>query len=248
MSNPFNLIFSEIFDSINKSKNYPLTPNLNPTEIYNEGWMVRFLVSYSKKCHIVLKDSSGLELVDFGKINNWTSEGLISSPFLKVKKNRESHTHADVALGDFRINYIERGEIKLDNDAKIFGIIEAKMGSNLSPGTTYAKNYNQASRNLACIASNIPDKCKSFFLVAAPEEKIKHHKIYATVDKGSMIKQIEDRYVLSGLSKDMNVTSKANDATVGVVSFESWIEHFQSQEKNFLLEFYENCKFWNRIR
>ena len=70
-------------------------PNINPTQIYNEGWMTRLLMKQS------ILEKTKLEKFDFGKFNNWTSEALISSPFLKAKKCKEGYTHADIAFGDF---------------------------------------------------------------------------------------------------------------------------------------------------
>ena len=51
------------------------------------------------------------------------------------------------------------------------------MGSKLSAGTKNAPNYNQASRNLACIAFNtLSSNYDIFFAVVAPEQKIEEHK------------------------------------------------------------------------
>lgn len=223
-------------------------PNINPTEIYNEGWMTRLLVYYS------LQEKINLEDLDFKKIETWTSEALISSPFVKADFKREGYTHADMALGDFSVDYKDRGEIKILDNAKIFGIIEAKMGSNLSQGTTHAPNYNQASRNLACIASNTFDKeCEIFFGVAAPEKMLKKHEIKEQIDLNTMICQIEERFsdYTSEFKKDVKmdlIISKAKRCNVWMISYEKWIENFNHVEiKKILKEFYNKAKFWNRI-
>jgi len=195
-------------------------PGINPTVIYNEGWMTRLLVYESIQEKIQLSD------IDFGKISNWTSEALISSPFVKANTHREGYTHADMALGDFSVNFNERGEIIVPKNAKVFGIIEAKMGSNLSQGTTHFKDYNQASRNLACIASNTCDiNCKIFFYVAAPEKKISEHEIKKQIDLRIMIDQIVFRfkeYSDDYYSIDAVFYSK-DDLVPGVPESQTWL-------------------------
>jgi len=120
--------------------------NISPTILYNEGWMIRLLVELS------IEAKTKLQNIDFGKINQWYSEGLLSSPFLARKRNdnlAEGFTHADMALGDFKVNFAKRGDLSVEGSDGIFGVIEAKMGSKLSAGTKNAPTYNQASRNLA---------------------------------------------------------------------------------------------------
>lgn len=223
-------------------------PNLNPTEIYNEGWMTRLLVFESVKEKIRLRD------IDFRSISYWTSEALISSPFVNARKYREGYTHADMALGDFSVAFNERGEIKISKTAKVFGIIEAKMGSNLSQGTTHFKEYNQASRNLACIAHNTYDiDCEIFFYVVAPEKKISEHEIKKQIDLQTMIDQIIIRF--KGYSDEFKkdcqmdlIISKANKCKVASISYEDWIEKIiDASSRKSLFEFYEKAKKWNRI-
>lgn len=233
--------FKDLIDSIdNHDKN--LIPKINPTEIYNEGWMTRLLVYYSIKQGVVLND-----VIDFSKIENWSSEGLISSPFIHVKENREGYTHPDIALGDFNIDYSERGEIIVSPNAKTFGIIEAKMKSNLSQGTTNAKNYNQASRNLACITYNTVNKCNTFFLVVSPLKMIKQHNLDEQVQKDIMINQIKDRFSHSNISIDYDLIAKAENCKTSIISYELWLDLLTVTEKEDLLEFYTKCKKWNRI-
>ncbi len=68
------------------------------------------------------------------------------------------------------------------------------MGSNLSQGITHAKNFNQASRNITCIAHNTRcnSACETFFFIAAPSEQLAKDKIQEQLDKA--IHQIEQRY------------------------------------------------------
>jgi len=76
------------------------TIHLNPTTFYNKGWMIRLLVKKS------IEEKKTVGTINFADISNWTSEGLISSPFVSAPFNREGYTHADIALGDFKINNV----------------------------------------------------------------------------------------------------------------------------------------------
>ncbi len=233
----------DIINSINK-----IQSNLNPTEIYNEGWMTRLLVYYS------IQKGIKLPFVDFSTINNWTSEALISSPFVKADKYKEGYTHADMALGDFTVNYEKRGEIIVNDNAETFGIIEAKMGSNLSSGTKHVANYNQASRNVACIAHNTSQcDCNVFFAVVAPDKKIRYHNLIQQTHPEYLKEQIEQRYSLYEPDSMVwdnykEVMDKVNVCKVQVVSYEDWIDTFEDSEaKTFLKKFYKDACAWNRI-
>ncbi len=225
------------------------SPNLNPTVIYNEGWMTRILVNQS------LKEKTKLPGLDFGEIINWTSEALISSPFVQAPKFKEGYTHADIALGHFKVDYQNRGEIIINDSAKVFGIIEAKMGSNLSQRTKHFDNYNQASRNLACICNQTYNKnCKIFFIVAAPSTKLIEHEIEKQIDLNNMIQQIRNRFNVysddykSKQNMDL-IIAKAESCLVQTISFENWIERIVTPDsKTYLQDFYDKAKKWNRIK
>lgn len=223
-------------------------PRLNPTAIYNEGWMTRLLVYRSIEQKLVINR------IDFGNLKNWTSEGLISSPFVFARTKREGYTHADMALGDFSIKYEERGEITVEKDARFFGIIEAKMGSNLSQGTTTVRDkYNQASRNVACIATQTHDKnCTIFFGVVAPADMLLKHDIDAQLKL--IEKQILDRFALyDNLDKEVikhreAIMTKVKGCNIWSFSYEEWIDSFTDpQTHQELSAFYKECRKWNRL-
>ena len=234
-----------IIDSIDQKQS-----NLNPTQIYNEGWMTRLLVKFS------IEDKLKFRGIDFSSISHWCSEALISSPFLPRERKdclAESHTHADMAIGDFEVNFECNSEIKLKNNPNLFGIVEAKMGSNLSQRITHAENYNQASRSLACIA-HITKKytsCKIFFAVVAPEEILKKYSIDEQIYKKCMMRQIRDRFNQYDeefrKDKDMDgVLAKANECDVWSASYEDWIDAINDpQLKRALKTFYGKSKKWN---
>lgn len=225
-------------------------PNVNPTVIYNEGWMIRLLVLTS------IQEKVKLDIIDFSSILNWTSEALISSPFINANKYREGYTHADIAIGDFKVDYSNRGEIEILTDTKLFGIIEAKMGSNLSQGTTHAKDYNQASRNLVCIAHNTIDKhdCKTFFYVVAPASKLKDHEIEGQIELDVVKKQVSHRFEMHKSETDIyslkeQIIEKIENCVIKAISYEEWINQFKnSSAHNDLQNFYEKAKKWNRVK
>lgn len=234
----------EIIQSIDSNQ-----PNVNPTEIYNEGWMTRLLVYHSIKQEMKLE-----HVIDFSSINNWTSEGLISSPFISSQHQREGYTHADMAIGDFEVDFRVRGEIRVNDNAKIFGIIEAKMGSNLSQRTSNVKDYNQVSRNITCISHNTFDKdCTTFFVVLAPKSTIDKHHIRKQVHLDHILEQIRKRfneYPSDSIERENQalIMQKVNQCKTFIIDYQDWIDRFHKSEREFLQDFYEKCLEYNRIQ
>jgi len=225
--------------------------NICPTILYNEGWMTRLLVEVSIEAKLKLPH------VDFGNIRHWYSEGLLSSPFLARSRKddlAEGYTHADMALGDFRVDSANRGDISIEGSDGIFGVIEAKMGSRLSAGTKNAPDYNQASRNLACIAFNtLSTRHTIFFAVVAPEKKIEEHGIGALVESSRMVGQIARRFDMYDKDSEIyalkeQVLARARSCMCFVLSYESWIEALAAHEAYpDLVEFRKQCYRFNRV-
>jgi hypothetical protein len=247
----------DIIEIIGSIENSSVFTNIKPTEIYNEGWMTRLLVYYSKQENIKLKK------IDFSKMANWTSEGLLSSPFVGVKNVREGHTHADIALGDFMVNYkkngVGSGKITVKADADVFGVIEAKMGSSLSALTKNAEEYNQASRTVACIAHNMLNNCETFFYVVLPATKAAKRSragitIQDLVNEVIIKEQIQNRYSFHNKKNDVKLDSseiltKVTKCALGIITYEEWIELFTDENiKSTLNDFYSKCKKWNNIK
>lgn len=119
--------------------------------------------------------------------SKWYSEALLSSPFrprLKQDTLSEGLTHADGVIGHFEFRPLTQAGLRLKPDSRQFVVVEAKMFSNLSSGTTNARGYNQAARNVACMAeaiaqSGMPDPLSSLesvgFIVVAPERSKRGH-------------------------------------------------------------------------
>ena len=243
-----------------------------PTTFFNEGWMVRIMTSVS------IEEDLQLKGIDFGKMANWYSEGMLASPYPPAFRGDslgEGYTHADMALGNFTVDAKNRGEILIKGNTGNFGVIEAKMNSPLSKGTAHAPNYDQASRNLACIAfSTRKTQHEIFFAVAAPQIAIEKHKIDRIVDKSSMLAKISDRFdsynepELTGKvsaeeaakyaakyaaifqEKDITI-ERAAGATCIVISYEEWLSELKPLVGSLyqeLRDFYKLCKTFNHVR
>ena len=64
----------------------------------------------------------------------------------------ESRTNADGVIGHIKIRNKAKADLELTDGAKQFTVVEAKVGSLLSLGVRHAKYFDQASRNVACMA------------------------------------------------------------------------------------------------
>ncbi|MDR2651491.1 MAG: hypothetical protein LBC68_04140 [Prevotellaceae bacterium] len=240
-------LLNKLYENLSPSK-------INPTVIFNEGWMTRILVEAS------IDEKLEIGGIDFSKIKSWTSEALIGSPFVSKKGNKiekgEGYTHADIILGDFKIDYSNRGEIIMEDNAHILGIIEAKMGSNFSKGTSNAKEgYNQASRNICCLAyyaiKNAPD-CEIFFIIAAPQKKL--NKIEEKIKRDLIKDQISERYKTSNITNEdekEKIIKKVSECNISSISYEEWIEKIKNQspkDVSILKKFYDDCISYNKIK
>lgn len=157
--------------------------NLPPTYLYNEGWLLRLILHwFSKNKHLTNHEFGFLQK------SRWYSEALLSSPFLtECKKDHlsESYTHADGVIGDFQIGGSGKGDLVLNEDCEQFIVIEAKMYSKLSQGIKNASNYDQVTRNIACMSHMVAkhrideEQFKRLgFYIIAPEEQISKDRAF----------------------------------------------------------------------
>ena len=134
-------------------------------------------------------------------------------------------------MGDFSVNYEARGEVILDENPEVLGIIEAKMGSNLSQGTSNAKDiYNQASRNVCClyyVTKNNP-KWELFFVVSAPNATIKKHEIERQVKRENILEQIENRFKHSKETYKPEIKKQVEKCKLVIISYEEWLAELQN--------------------
>ena len=154
----------------------PNSPNFRPTELYNESWMVK----------LVLDQASRIEDPEFpiGFLpgSTWFSEALLPSVFearFRGDPLSESRTNADGVVGHITIGKKAKADLELGKNAAQFTVIEAKVGAPLSSGTSNAKYFDQAARNVACMAEELAranlestELARLDFVVVAPQYSI----------------------------------------------------------------------------
>src|SRR4051812_42560146 len=90
---------------------------LRPTELYNEGWLLRLTLDWSER-HA--PDHHRLFFLPGAR---WYSEALLPSQFLpryRGDKLSESWTHADGVVGHFTVGIAGRGDFVLAPSAQQF--------------------------------------------------------------------------------------------------------------------------------
>ena len=151
-------------------------PNMPPTILYNEGWLLRVVMQWFFQNQVAGHPFS------FKTGAGWFSEGLLRSPFPAARRGdplAESYTHADGVIGNIAVGGAGKVDISLVEPFDQFVVLEAKLFSELAGGTTRAAGYNQAARNVACMAKIIEfseasiDNFKSLgFYVIAPQPQL----------------------------------------------------------------------------
>lgn len=147
-----------------------------PTEVFNESWMLRLVLD---AVQVLRLQASPLR---FESGAAWYSEALLASPFSAQQRTdrlSEGYTNADGVVGQFAFRSTTRAGLELAPEATQFVVVEAKMFSNLSVGTKNAPAYNQAARNVACMAAAIARAARTptsflslgFFVVAPTATK-----------------------------------------------------------------------------
>lgn len=170
---------------------------LPPTALFNEGWMLRLVLDWASH------HPSAISELIFTKGSRWFSEALLPSRFRPRRRADpagEGFTHADGVIGHFRLRPGGRGDIELLPDARQFVVVEAKMASGLSAGTTRAPNFNQAARNVACIAHLVSSAGIDFatftrlgFVLLAPAARIAEGVFATATDKAGICAAVAQR-------------------------------------------------------
>ena len=208
---------------------------ITKSEFHNETWMLRLVLALLAefkgnpsrvRCYMdgekpIEKDSekafAAMNDVRDALKTGWISEGGLTPVFKKEKT-----TWTDAILGMVHLSKENRAVCLNDDKGGYNGVIviEAKMGSDLSPGVVHDEHYDQAARNIACLSRFVLD-CgidlgKTRFLVVAPKLKLVHwkeqekkkgkkHRIY---DPDEMIKNANEtventrREYREGMNKD----------------------------------------------
>jgi hypothetical protein len=145
-----------------------------PTTLYNEGWMLRLVLSW------FAAQPPEEHPLAFLPGSRWYSEALLTSPFgpgPTGTRLSESGIRADGIIGHFRVR--PDHHVELNEDARQMVLVDAKMFGGFSDGATIAPAFNQASRQVACIAEALRradrparEMERVGFAVLAPAEQV----------------------------------------------------------------------------
>jgi hypothetical protein len=248
----------------------PKNPTFRPTEIYNEGWLLRILLNECSK-----PNYSG-ELLKFFKGATWFSEAMLPTKFKARSKKElgykdklgESRTNADGVIGHIEVGNKGKADLELAKNAKQFVVIEAKINSKLSKGISHSENYDQAARTVACMAETIYSSKKVkltdidslAFIVMAPHRNFEHDSdkkklcgFWELVSKKSIRNKVETRVSkYEGESEgdydnwyNQCFTPTLKKIKLDVISWESAIEQLPVGSKERVNQFYQLCLEYN---
>ena len=228
-----------------------------PTILYNEGWLLRLVLDWFSR------QAGDGHLLRFVSGARWFSEGLLPSQFLRGTQGdhlAEGWTHADGVIGHFGFSG-STTEVRLADDATQMTVTEAKLFAELSPGVSHAGYFDQAARNVACLAEVLhragrrPDQFTSLgFLVLAPADQIAAGVFEKELAKQSIRDKVSRRVSEYGdPTKDRWLREwflpTLAKARIECLSWESIIHHVNSLDPRFgadLSEFYNLCLQFNR--
>jgi hypothetical protein len=172
----------------------PLFP---PTLLYNEGWLLRLILDWFSNQQIPAHP------LNFSPTASWFSEALLPSAFLARKRDdslAESRTHADGVIGHFAVGQTGKADLVLQPKATQLVVLEAKISSGLSSKTKNIHYFDQAARNVACIAEvlnrakrNPADLDRLGFCVLAPHAKIASGVFSSQLDRVAIVQKVEHR-------------------------------------------------------
>lgn len=165
------------------------------TVLYNEGWLLRLVLS---------AQADGIRCLPFPFMSGsrWFSEAQLGSAFRansRADRLGETRTHVDGVVGHFKITATTKTGLDLMDNAKQFVVLEAKMFSPLSKGTRNADSYDQATRIVACMAETLQDHGKVSdlesvgFFVLAPSSQIEQGIFDEQMNRNNIAKKVEDR-------------------------------------------------------
>jgi len=185
-------MFSELLSSFD-----PKHPNFRPTEIYQEGWLIKLVI------HQASTIDDGNFYLSFLSKSTWYSESQLPTAFKARRRGdplAESRTNADGVIGEIKIGSQAKVDLELVRGAKQFTVIEAKIGSSLSSGTKNAPYFDQAARNVACMAEVMamapinPESLERLdFIVLAPKYSIRQGTFSKEMTRGSIKSKVQRR-------------------------------------------------------
>jgi len=233
------------------------SPHFPPTLIFKEGWLLRIVLDWFST------QSVPNHPLEFQPNSRWYSEASLPSTFLARCRSdplAESWTRADGVIGHFMIGKDGKTDLSLLENAKQLVILEAKMFSSLSSGVSKAKYYDQAARNVACIAEvfnrakTSPQSLSSIgFYIIAPLSQIKQGIFSKAMNRISIVNKVEKRVADYGGTKDQWLSNwfypTIQKTKIGVISWEEIIETISRKEPesaNSIESFYNRCIEFNQ--
>ncbi len=224
-------------------------PPIARSEVYNETWLLRLTLALIHDSGLKENAPNALQLVKKAVMHNWISEGGLEPAF-----EREGTTWTDAILGDVKIGANNKRGIVLAPISDGVVIVEAKMDSELAPGITNSAKYNQAARNIACLAKLVASKGEDYsekcaFVLVAPKQRIENKcgTDVQTLIKGAMsVIEGESRRRKWGESEDQfQKTVQRITSNSEAIAWEDVIKSIQSKTK-YLQEFYvKTCGVFN---
>lgn len=173
------------------------SPPLPATYIYNEGWMLRLFLQSIQ----VGQCDGPISAIESDV--KWTSEALLATPFSESRgRAYEGVTNADGVVGKFVWRPGTRTALRLTSNCDRFEVIEAKMSSQLSKGVKAASWYDQAVRNVACMAHALQEanisaqqfaNIRMGFWVVAPKTQIDLSVFRLEMSEGSIRTKVRMR-------------------------------------------------------
>jgi hypothetical protein len=171
----------------------------------------------------------------------------------------ESWTHADGVIGHFGIGNGAKGNLTLHSEAKHFVVLEAKMFSKLLANVKNSSYFNQAARNVSCIAEVLKragrraGEFKALgFYVLAPVSQINQGLFDEHLTKASLRTVAERRVKEYGGKRDgwfsewfLPVLERLD---IKAVSWEDLIDFLatRDQDADQLRDFYTRCLEFNK--
>jgi len=235
------------------------------TLLYNEGWLLRLVLDWFAN----RKASEG-HVLSFHPGARWFSEALLPSQFFASSRGdalAEGWTHADGVVGHVAIGSAALADTRLNQDAEQFVVTEAKLFSPLSAGVRNASYYDQAARNVACMAEILcragrrPENLRSLaFLVLAPRSQIELGVLEGLLAKDSIRAKVArrigeyepERQAVKKLWMEEWFLPTLEHAQVRALSWEDILEHVERIDGLYaaaeLKGFYARCLEFNRLQ
>ena len=231
-------------------------PHFPPTTLYNEGWLLRIILDW------FAQNETDEHPLTFHTNAIWYSEAQMPSAFqARVRGDTlgETRTHADGVIGHFDIGQHSKAGFDLHHDARQFVVLEAKMSSSLRKGTKNAPYFDQAARNVACMAEVLsranrkPDQLMNLgFYVLAPLPQIEKGTFKEKMEPASIQAKVSQRVEeYKGEKDDWHeewFKPLINQIDIQTISWESIIDFIKDHDSingPEIEQFYQYCLQFN---